>query len=117
QRNQFSRYSRVNTEFQYALDAVSDGAGGVTCRELTRPTPNPRAIGCRPLNLFGLTNMDQAAVDYAYRPVKEDFLFDQHVVAATVDGTLLEGWAGPIGAAAGAEYRKEKGDVTHGDIP
>lgn len=117
-RHQFSSYSRVNTEFQYALDAVRDPATGqIVCRELLDAVPDPRAQGCVPMNLFGLDNLDQAAIDYAYRPVVEDFVYDQHVAAASVSGTLFDGWAGPIGAAAGAEYRKESGDVTHGDIP
>jgi len=116
-RHLFSRYSRVNTEFQFALDAVALPNGQVTCRELTKATPNPRAQGCAPMNLFGVNNLSQQAIDYAYRPVVEDFVFDQHVVAASIDGTLFEGWAGPIGAAAGAEYRKDNGNVTHGNIP
>lgn len=117
-RHQEARYSRVNTEFQYALDAVANPQGGApVCRELTRPNPDPRAQGCVPLNLFGLDNLDQAAIDYAYRPVVEDFVFTQHVMAADINGTLLEGWAGDIGAAAGVEYRTERGNVTHGDIP
>lgn len=117
-RHQSARYSRVNTEFQYALDAAIDpDTGDVVCRELLATNPNPRAQGCVPMNLFGLDNLDQRAIDYAYRPVVEDFLFTQHVVAADISGTVVEGWAGPISAAAGAEYRSEKGDVTHGDIP
>jgi outer membrane receptor protein involved in Fe transport len=116
-RHLFSRYSRVNTEFQYALDAVVGPNGQVTCRELTRPNPDPRAQGCSPMNLFGLDNLTREAINYAYRPVVEDFQFTQQVLAGSVNGTLLEGWAGPIGAAAGAEYRKEDGDVTHGNIP
>jgi outer membrane receptor protein involved in Fe transport len=117
-RHQFSRYSRVNTEFQYGLDAVVDPAtGNIVCRELLDADPDPRAQGCVPMNLFGLDNLDQAAIDYAYRPVVEDFVYSQHVAAASVNGTLFDGWAGPIGAAAGAEYRSEGGDVTHGDIP
>lgn len=116
-RHLFSQYSRVNTEFQYALDAVALPNGTVTCRELTRANPNPRAQGCSPMNLFGVDNLSEAAIRYAYRPVVEDFVFDQHVAAASIDGTIVEGWAGPIGAAAGAEYRKENGNVTHGNIP
>jgi hypothetical protein len=123
-RHQFSRYSRVNTEFQYGLDAVDEGMfmggapnGNIVCRETLMADPDPRSQGCVPINLFGLDNLDQAAIDYAYRPVVEDFIYDQHVIAATINGTLFEGWAGPIGAAAGAEYRSESGDVTHGDIP
>lgn len=125
ERHQSSRYSRVNTEFQYALDAVDEGLvktgvanGNIVCRENTKATPNARAQGCVPMNLFGLDNLSQAAIDYAYRPVVEDFLYSQHVVAATVSGNLFDGiGAGPVGVAAGAEYRKETGDVTHGDIP
>lgn len=123
-RHQFSRYSRVNTEFQYGLDAVDEGVflggvpnGNIVCRETLMADPDPRSQGCVPMNLFGLDNLDQAAIDYAYRPVVEDFVYDQHVIAASINGTLLEGWAGPIGAAVGAEYRSESGDVTHGDIP
>lgn len=117
-RHQSARYSRVNTEFQYALDAVRDpDTGDILCRELLDPTPDPRAEGCVPMNLFGLDNLDQRAIDYAYRPVVEDFVFTQHVFAGDVRGTLFDGWAGPIGFAAGGEYRSEEGDVTHGDIP
>ena len=117
-RNQTARYSRVNTEFQYAVDSVINPVGAAPiCRELLAANPNPRAQGCVPLNLFGLNNATQAGIDYAYRPVLEDFLFTQHVFAADINGTVVEGWAGDISAAAGIEYRSEEGDVTHGDIP
>src|SRR5690606_8712482 len=58
-RHQYARYSRLNTEFQYALDAVALPDGTVTCRELTRANPNPRAQGCAPMNLFGVDNLTQ----------------------------------------------------------
>ncbi len=119
------RYSRVNTEFQYALDAVDEGEfldgtanGNIVCRETLMDDPDPRSAGCSPLNLFGLDNLTQAAIDYAYRPVVQDFDYTQQVVAASISGNLFDGiGAGPVGAAVGAEYRAEKGDVTHGDIP
>jgi len=118
QRHQDRTNNRVNTPFQYALDAVRNPANGqIVCAELLKATPDPRAIGCKPLNLFGLDNLDPAAVAYAYRPVVEDFDYTQHVVSASIQGNLLEGWAGPIGFAAGADYRDEVGLVTHGDIP
>lgn len=124
-RHQQSRYSRVNTEFQYALDAVDEGLfnggpanGNIVCRETLAANPNPRSQGCVPMNLFGLDNLDQDAIDYAYRPVQEDLIYKQHVAAGTISGNLFDGFgAGPVGAAAGVEYRKEIGDVTHGDIP
>ncbi len=48
----------------------------------------------------------------------EDLTYKQHVAAATISGNLFDGiGAGPVGTAVGGEYRKEIGDVTHGDIP
>ena len=119
------RYSRVNTEFQLALDAVDEGEflggpanGNIVCRETLMANPDPRAQGCAPLNLFGLDNLTQAAIDYVYRPVVQDFDYTQHVIAGVVSGELFAGiGAGPVGAAVGAEYRTEEGDVTHGNIP
>ena len=117
-RHQDRTNNRVNQPFQYALDAVRDPlSGNIVCAELLKATPDPRAVGCRPLNLFGLDNLDPAAVAYAYRPVVEDFSYVQHVLSGSVQGNLLEGWAGPIGFAAGVDYRDEKGLVTHGNIP
>ncbi|TIX52116.1 TonB-dependent receptor [Alteraurantiacibacter aquimixticola] len=119
------RYSRVNTEFQYALDAVDEGEflggapnGNIVCRETLMADPDPRSQGCAPLNLFGLDNLTQAAIDYAYRPVVQDFDYTQQVIAVSISGNLFDGiGAGPVGAAVGAEYRAEEGEVTHGNIP
>jgi iron complex outermembrane receptor protein len=124
-RHQFSPYSRVNTEFQFGLDAVDEGLikngianGNIVCRETLAANPNPRSQGCVPMNLFGLDNLSQAAIDYAYRPVVEDLIYTQNVAAATISGDLFDGFgAGPVGTAVGVEYRKESGDVTHGNIP
>jgi outer membrane receptor protein involved in Fe transport len=110
--------SRVNTPFQYAIDAVRAPDGSIVCAELLKPNPDPVAEGCVPLNLFGLNNIDPAAAAYAYRPIMQDFEYTQHVLAGTVQGELFSGFgAGPVRVAAGAEYRKETGDVYHGDIP
>ncbi|MXO67109.1 TonB-dependent receptor [Altererythrobacter endophyticus] len=119
------RYSRVNTEFQYALDAVDEGEflngtanGNIVCRETLAANPDPRSQGCQPLNLFGLDNLTEGAINYAYRPVVQDFKYSQNVLAASISGSLFDGLgAGPVGAALGAEYRYEDGDVTHGDTP
>jgi outer membrane receptor protein involved in Fe transport len=117
-RHQDRTNNRVNTPFQYALDAAVGPGGTIVCAELLNANPNPLAVGCKPLNLFGIGNLDPAAVAYAYRPVVEDFKYSQKVFAASMNGTLFDGWgAGPIGLAFGAEYRAESGDVTHGNIP
>ncbi|HWK42209.1 MAG TPA: TonB-dependent receptor [Croceibacterium sp.] len=111
---------RVNAPFQFALQAVVDpnDPNKVICKELTKANPDPRAQGCVPFNLFGLNNADPAALAYVYRPLFEDFIYDQHVLSGSAQGQIYEGWgAGPISAAFGVDYRAEAGLVTHGDIP
>lgn len=116
-RHQELSRSRVNSFFNFAIDAVIDPATGQpVCRAVLQG--NPDAEGCVPLNLFGLNNLTQEAIDYAYRTAIEDFTYNQHVVAAAIQGELFEGFgAGPISGATGVEYRSDSGEVTHGDVP
>ncbi len=109
--------NKVTSFFSYAVDAVLDpGTDEIVCRQTL--LGNPDAAGCVPLNLFGADNADQAAIDYAYRTLPEEFLLSQQVVAASVSGNLFDGFgAGPVGVAAGGEYRHEYGDVSHGNLP
>ena len=130
QRHSSVKYSRNNDAFVMALDAVRNPAnpGQVICRPLA-PAMMARFsaayqaklqnlyAACKPLNLFGTGNLDPAAVAFAWQTVREDFAYRQHVLSGSVQGTLFEGWgAGPIGMAAGLDYRDEGGDVTHGGI-
>ena len=124
-RHQERTNNRVNSAFQFAIQAVDEGAylngtpnGNIVCKETLQADPNPIAEGCIPMNLFGLNQVDQDALAYVYRDVMEDFDYTQHVLSGAVQGTLFDGWgAGPISMAAGVDYRSEGGDVTHGDIP
>lgn len=117
-RNQNLSRSRLNPAFIFALDAVVDpDTGNIVCAETLEDNPNPIAEGCAPMNLFGINNLSQEAIDYVWRPVPENFDYKQHVFSASVQGELSEGWgAGPIGTAAGFDYRIETGDVTHEGI-
>jgi len=127
--------NKVNTFFNWSLDAVfpynvaGDPASGLNtsadpvCR-VARDGVDPAnplasyAADCVPINLFGTDNITQEAIDYTHRTLMEDFGYTQHVAAANVQGNLFEGiGAGPIGLAAGAEYRRDTGNVTHGDQP
>jgi|TARA_B110000240_G_scaffold198341_1_gene258495 iron complex outermembrane receptor protein len=66
------------------------------------------APGCEPLNLFGSGSASQAAIDYITQtPGWSKTTNEQTVFALTVGGDIAEGWAGPISAAFGAEYRDE----------
>lgn len=129
-RNSSIRYSRYNDAFTMAIDAIRDPGdpARIICRPLS-PTLlttfsaayqaelNALYAQCQPLNLFGQGHMTRAAIDFAWRPLVEDFRYRQHVLAGSVQGTLSGGWgAGPIGVAGGIDFRDEAGKVTHGGI-
>ncbi|WP_165357583.1 TonB-dependent receptor domain-containing protein [Sphingosinicella sp. CPCC 101087] len=116
-RHQSISHSRVNHFFAYAVDAVADPVTGEpVCRAVL--LGNPEAEGCVPINLFGTGNLTPEGIAYAWREAIEDFEYTQHVIAGSVQGDLFSGiGAGPIGFAAGMEYRADSGDVTHGDVP
>jgi len=116
-RHQELSRSRVDSFFGFAIDAVRDPeSGDIVCRAELQG--NAAAQGCVPINLFGFDNLTPEAIDYSYRSATEDFRYEQHVVAFAIQGDLFAGFgAGPVGAAAGAEYRADSGEVTHDDVP
>lgn len=131
-------YGRTNVTANYvndiyddrffaAIDAVSDGNGGVTCRVNVDPTwtpfqpyadlstrdlTNPTTFQpgqCRPINLFG-TGQSQEALDFIHASTTDRSSIEQHVISGSISGDLrglfsLPG--GEVGYAVGAEYRKE----------
>ena len=118
-RTQLTTRNNVNAaRFYAALDAVRDPAtGNIVCNvTLTAPGAFP---GCVPLNLFGQSatvvngsNASQAALNYVSSTtwwVAHNGLDD---FSANVSGTMWQGWAGPIKAAMGIEYRLASLNVT-----
>src|SRR5204863_8103427 len=106
--------------FGWATDAVranpADPTSQIICRatKVGDPAFNPLAAGCVPLNFFGVGNSSQAAIDYAWRTLKEDSKYTQNVFGMNFRGDLAKGFgAGPISGAFGAEFRSDKSDVTH----
>ena len=101
----------------WALDAVvdPDDSSNIVCRATIEGDAafNPLAAGCVPLNLFGNGNTDPAAIDYAWRSLKEDTEYDQDVIGANFRGNLGDGWAGPILGAFGFEMREDEYSATH----
>jgi len=87
-----------------ATDAVVNPANGqIVCRStLTNPTN-----GCVPLNRFGVGVASAAALAYVLGTPERTQEFKQDVAAVNFTTNDIKGWAGPIGLAFGAEYRKE----------
>jgi outer membrane receptor protein involved in Fe transport len=63
--------------------------------------------GCIPVNLLGLNSISAEALAKYYKDQWQTREIGQHVVSANLRGTVFEGWAGPIGAAIGAEWRED----------
>ena len=118
--------------FFAAIDAVSDGHGGVTCRINLDPTALPdqpyssRSLpdaplsfspgSCVPLNLFGEGSPSQGAKDFISVNTTDHSKLTQQVATAALSGDTgaffnLPG--GPLGFALGAEWRRE----TSKDVP
>lgn len=96
--------------FRQAMEAIPDvddvdGDGNVTeaiCRDA-----QARAQGCVPANVFGFNTLTPAAVAWIIAPATLRTQVEQRIVGATASGEPLQLWAGPLGVAAGVEYRRE----------
>jgi len=85
-----------------------DGDGDTTeaiCVDQTQ-----RALGCVPLNLYGVGNVSEEAADYVRGTGFRDSVQEMHVVSAQVSGSVFELPAGPLLVAAGVEYRRESSE-------
>ncbi|SEN10302.1 TonB-dependent Receptor Plug Domain [Duganella sp. CF517] len=105
--NSYTTLNNVNTaKFYAATDAVIDPAtGSAVCRvALTAPGAYP---GCAPLNLLGAGRGSAAAIDYVLDDTSYRATNTTTDAAVDFNGTVVEGWAGPIKFAAGLEFRHE----------
>ena len=114
--------SRIPGNFQQALQSVIDPATGKPACEMNVPSaiaadpffiPPSGLVGpagsCVPYNPFGQQN-SQAALQYVSRPLVQFEAITQQVVDAGVNfdsSRFFNLPGGPIGFAAGGEYRRE----------
>jgi len=113
-RNHFeqARIGNINVaNFRRAIDAVDVG-GTIRCRVNADADPANDDPACSPFNLFGNGSPSGEAIDYVSGTSHFRMITKQQVAAASVNGTLFEGWAGPISMAAGGEWRREEIDAT-----
>jgi iron complex outermembrane receptor protein len=116
----------LKSNYNNAVDAVTVTAanvgasnlpiGSIACRStLTNPTN-----GCQPLDVFGVGNASQAAINYIDGPARNGgnwslAVLNEDVAAGSMQGQLpadLSLPAGRIAVAFGGEYRKEGARVT-----
>jgi iron complex outermembrane receptor protein len=92
-----------NQRLSAALDAVQSGSNIVCSITVTNPT---LADGCVPLNVFGPTAASAEALAWVLQPTHYSASTTMDAVSAHVDGTPFSTWAGPVGMAVSAEWRK-----------
>ncbi|MEH3047046.1 TonB-dependent receptor domain-containing protein [Sphingomonas adhaesiva] len=94
----------IKSRIAEALDVVSVN-GQFVCR-----SEAARAAGCRPLNIFGANSASPEASAYVVSPIPRSLrvVNQQHVATVNLSGSPFSLWAGDVGIAVGAEYRKEK---------
>jgi outer membrane receptor protein involved in Fe transport len=99
----------INTQnFFNALDAVLDGGGNIVCRPGFTNSPYPTLSStCAPLNLFGVGQASQAAIDYVLSETINKSTNKQFVATADVSGPLFRLPGGNLSMAFGAEHRAE----------
>lgn len=104
-----------------AIDAVRDGSGNIVCRATldTDPTIRQRFADCKPLNIMGEGSIFTTPDGYAYATGTSsyDASITQHMVAASMQGSLFELPAGPLAVAFGGEYRTQKLKLTSNADP
>jgi outer membrane receptor protein involved in Fe transport len=86
----------------------------------TRPVTFQIGDGnCAPLNLFGDFLSQGAALDFAFLDIKQDTVIEQQQFLAILTGDtehLFELPGGPIGFAAGFEYRRDESQFTRDSL-
>lgn len=96
--------------FRNALEAIPDvddvNGNGNTTEPICRDA-NARAQGCVPINVFGFNTISPAALNYVTAPGLLATFTTQKLAGATVTGAPFQLPAGPLGIAAGVEYREE----------
>ncbi|MEZ0242382.1 MAG: TonB-dependent receptor, partial [Sphingomonas sp.] len=86
-----------------ALDAVSSG-GQIVCNvTVTNPGLYP---GCIPLNIFGPTASNPAAVAWILGDTQSVARTRTDDFEASISGSIFNNWAGPVTVALSGEWRK-----------
>ncbi|MGH6617210.1 TonB-dependent receptor plug domain-containing protein [Sphingomonas sp.] len=99
--------SRIDANFNKALDAVSSG-GQIVCAVNADAITTNDDPACRPINPFGRFNASPGAVDYVTGTQQQKTTDKLDSVGVEVQGDPFSLWAGPVTVVVGAEARWEK---------
>jgi iron complex outermembrane recepter protein len=92
---------------QAATDAVVNPATGqIVCRVDLTAAGAAAYPGCQPFDAFGPNADSSAAFNYVTDNIQYSNVNTMDDFGASIDGTVYDGWAGPIKAALDAEYRR-----------
>lgn len=98
----------VNQNFYNALDAVRDGNGNIVCRPgYTNAAIATVNSACAPLDVFGVNQASQAALDYISAIATPTQNNEQYDIVASITGSLFKLPAGDVEAVLGYEHRHE----------
>ena len=111
-----TQFNNVNSQrLAEALDAVTDTSGSIVCRIALITTSQ-----CSPLNPFGAGAASDAGLAYVQQDThyRAETVLDD--VTASISGSPLNNWAGPITVALSGEWRKlsfvSRSDATPNDF-
>ncbi|HEX8606032.1 MAG TPA: TonB-dependent receptor plug domain-containing protein, partial [Pseudoduganella sp.] len=98
----------LNARYNAAIDAVRTPNGNIVCRNAVAA-----AAGCVPFNIIGDNPVSPGAWAYIapLNGPRQHTTQSQDVASFNMNGEAIEGWAGPVLMAFGAEYRREKYQV------
>lgn len=103
-----NRNNMVMQNYQNAIDAVKDGNGNIVCRDVAA-----RTDGCVPLDIMGVGNASQDAINYVNTTSTGTSVIRQTVLGGTLTNSgLYELPAGYVGLSTGVEYRKETSAIS-----
>lgn len=101
--------NNVNYQKQYAaMDAVKTADGSIKCYAATQAATAAQYANCVPLNAFGPTAITKAMQDYWAIDTTYRLTNRMDNIGASISGTVLDGWAGPIVAGISGEARWNK---------
>ncbi|WP_119977817.1 TonB-dependent receptor domain-containing protein [Shewanella algidipiscicola] len=92
--------------YDQAKDAVFAADGSIVCRDA-----DARAAGCVPLNLLGVNQASQEAIDWVSTSAGQTAKTTQTTAGLVINGALFELPAGYVNAAFSADYRKEESET------